>query len=83
MIGPKTWDRVVRIFGIFGETRDCPENKWAVRVLNSGNFSLKCMYLYGKRPGMGGRIGPKTWDRIMEIFGDFGLSVTVQKSVVG
>ena len=59
------------------------KNKWAVRVLNSGNFALKCMYLYGKRPGMGRRIGPKTWDRIMEIFGDFGLSVTVQKSVVG
>ena len=32
---------------------------------------------------MGRRIGPKTWDRIMENFGDFGLSVTVQKSVVG
>ena len=29
------------------------------------------MYLCGKRPGMGRRIGPKTWDRIVEIFGDF------------
>ena len=29
------------------------------------------MYLYGKRPGIGRRIGTKTWDRICGIVGDF------------
>ena len=43
LIGPKTWDRVVRIVLGFLRGRDCPENKWAVRVFNSGNFALKCM----------------------------------------
>ena len=28
---------------------------------------------------MGGRIGPKTWDRIVEFLGIFGLSVNAQK----
>ena len=43
LIGPKTWDRVVRIILGFLKGLDCPENKWAVRVFNSGNFALKCM----------------------------------------
>ena len=74
---------MLEFFGIFGETRDCPENKWAVRVLNSGNFALKCMYLYGKRPGIGRRIGPKTWDRIFEIVGDFWAVRDSPETVVG
>ena len=28
---------------------------------------------------MGRRIGPKTWDRIVEFFGHLGLSVNAQK----
>ena len=37
------------------------------------------MYLYGKREGMGRRIGPKTWDRIVRIsWGFFPPSETAQ-----
>ena len=32
LIGPKTWDRVVRIFLGFLRGRDCPENLWTVWV---------------------------------------------------
>ena len=37
------------------------------------------MYLDGKRPGMGRRIGPKTWDRIVEFLEILGLSVNARK----
>ena len=37
------------------------------------------MYLYGKRAGMGRRIGSKTWDRIVEFLEILGLSVNAHK----
>ena len=42
----------------------------AVWVFNSKNFALNHVFI-GKRPGMDCLIGPKTWDRIVEIFLDF------------
>ena len=36
------------------------------------------MYLYGKRAGMGRRIGPQTWDRIVEFLEILGLSMNAQ-----
>ena len=41
LIGPKTWDRIVRIFLGFLRGRDCPENLWAVWVFNYGNLAFK------------------------------------------
>ena len=41
------------------------------------------MYLYGKRPGIGRRIGPKTWDRICGIVGDFWAVRDSPETVVG
>ena len=41
------------------------------------------MYLYGKRPGIGRRIGPKTWDRICGIVGDFWAVRDSPETVLG
>ena len=42
----------------------------AVWVFNPKYFALNHVFR-GKRPAMGCLIGPKTWDRIVEIFLDF------------
>ena len=50
LIGPKTWDRIV---GIFGAHLDSPRTVWATRVrIYSINYVVVCM-----RPGMAMEFG--------------------------
>ena len=48
----------------------------------SKNFALNHVFI-GKRSGMGCLIGPKTWDRIVELFLDFLDSREPLETVVG
>ena len=56
LIGPKTWDRIVRIFGA---TLDSPLTVWAAWVvIYALNHVLVCM-----RPGMAMDFGFTKWNR--------------------
>ena len=56
LIGPKTWDRIVRIFGA---TLDSPRTVWAAWVvIYALNHVLVCM-----RPGMTMDFGFTKWNR--------------------
>ena len=71
MIGPKTWDRVVRIFfGIFERPVTVQNISGLLGSLILEILALNHVFVW-KKAGNGLLIGPKTWDRIMEIFVDF------------
>ena len=56
LIGPKTWDRIV---GIFGAILDSPRTVWAAWVvIYALNHVLVCM-----RPGMTMDFGFTKWNR--------------------
>ena len=55
LIGPKTWDRSVRIFGSrFGQSRHCYGLLWVFVIIYSINYALEFM-----RPVMGKKFGSK------------------------
>ena len=56
LIDPKTWDRIVRIFGAH---LDSPLTVWADCV---GNYSINCV-LVSRRPEMGMELGFSKWKR--------------------
>ena len=78
MIGPKTWDRIVRIYwGIFSPSVTAQKlgAVWVFLFHQNGFKSCMCM----ENAGNGMWAGPKTWDRNCRNFWRlYGLPVTVQ-----
>ena len=72
MIGPKTWDRVVRIFlGFFGEAGTAQNLEGLFGSLNSENVALNHVGVW-KMPGMGCGSVPKHGTELWKILWTLG-----------
>ena len=69
LIGPKTWDRIVGIFlGFSLVTVTAQKIRGCLGLLIPDFYFKSCICMENAENGL--LIGPKTWDRIMEIFLD-------------